>query len=93
MKARLIGLPVIGLVVLCCVGVHAQQTAPIEPAGYRMGDYRSATPKTLQGASVLTTKQAESLWRSGGAIFVDVLPGRPDQPISRSEPCGATGRV
>jgi PQQ-dependent catabolism-associated CXXCW motif protein len=81
MTARLIGVSAVGLVVLHWVGVHAQEAAPIEPPGYRIDDYRAATPATLQGASVLTTQQAEALWRGGGAIFIDVLP-RPPRPAN-----------
>jgi PQQ-dependent catabolism-associated CXXCW motif protein len=36
-------------------------------------------PATLAGVRVLTTKQAEAIWRSGSAAFVDVLP-RPPKP-------------
>jgi len=47
--------------------------APPEPSGYRMENYRDPTPATLAGAQVVTTAQAEELWKSG-AIFVDVYP-------------------
>jgi PQQ-dependent catabolism-associated CXXCW motif protein len=58
--------------------VHAQGSAP-EPDGYRTEDYRAAVPGTLAGARVLTTEQAEAIWRSGTGAFVDVLP-RPPKP-------------
>ncbi len=54
--------------------------APAEPAGYRMDDYRSATPATLQGADVLTTDQAHELWVKHQAAFIDVLPQPPRPP-------------
>ena len=57
---------------------RAQEGAP-EPDGYRTDDYRSPVPATLVGARVLTTAQAEAIWRSGSAAFVDVLP-RPPKP-------------
>ncbi|MGH6926010.1 MAG: PQQ-dependent catabolism-associated CXXCW motif protein [Propylenella sp.] len=50
-----------------------------EPAGYRTENYRAPVPATLAGARVVTTKEAEALWRSGTAIFIDVLP-RPPKP-------------
>jgi hypothetical protein len=46
---------------------------PPEPSGYRMEDFRGPTPAALAGARVVTTAQAEELWKTG-AIFVDVLP-------------------
>jgi len=52
------------------------QNAPPEPSGYRMQDYRAPTAATLAGARVVTTAQAEELWKSGAA-FVDVLPHAP----------------
>jgi PQQ-dependent catabolism-associated CXXCW motif protein len=50
-----------------------------EPDGYRMEDFRSEVPDTLAGAQVLNTREAEMLWRSGRAVFIDVLP-RPPKP-------------
>jgi PQQ-dependent catabolism-associated CXXCW motif protein len=52
------------------------QSPPPEPSGYRMEDYRAPTPATLAGAHVVTTAEAEKLWKAG-AIFVDVLPHTP----------------
>ncbi len=53
-----------------------------EPPGYRTEAYRAPVPATLQGARVVSTPEAEALWRSGEAIFVDVLPRapKPDLP-------------
>jgi PQQ-dependent catabolism-associated CXXCW motif protein len=56
----------------------AQDAVP-EPPGYRTDNYRTPVPMTLQGAQVLTTAQAEALWRAGTAAFIDVLP-RPPKP-------------
>jgi PQQ-dependent catabolism-associated CXXCW motif protein len=50
-----------------------------EPSGYRMDHYGAPVPATLKGARVLTTAEAEKLWRAGDAIFIDVLP-RPPKP-------------
>jgi PQQ-dependent catabolism-associated CXXCW motif protein len=55
----------------------AEEVAPLEPETYRLENYRTPTPKTLAGARVLTTDEAEALWKSGTAIFVDVLPHAP----------------
>jgi PQQ-dependent catabolism-associated CXXCW motif protein len=51
--------------------------APPEPDSYRQSDYRAPTPATLKGARVLTTEQADALWRAGEAAFIDVLPQVP----------------
>jgi PQQ-dependent catabolism-associated CXXCW motif protein len=48
-----------------------------EPSGYRMDEYRAPMPDTLSGATVLTTKQAEALWREKKAVFFDVMPYTP----------------
>jgi PQQ-dependent catabolism-associated CXXCW motif protein len=48
-----------------------------EPEGYRLENFRSETPATLKGATVVTTPQAERLWRDKSAVFVDVLPRAP----------------
>jgi PQQ-dependent catabolism-associated CXXCW motif protein len=48
-----------------------------EPAGYRMDEYRAPVPETLQGAKVVTTEEAEALWREKEAVFFDVMPNTP----------------
>ena len=48
-----------------------------EPAGYRMDDYRAPVPETLLGAKVVTTSEAEALWRKKEAVFFDVMPQAP----------------
>ena len=69
------------------------QDRPIpEPGGYRMDDYRAPTPATLEGARVLTTREAADLWRAGTAVFIDVMPqpprpaGLPPGTIWRDKP-------
>ena len=52
------------------------QAAPPEPSGYRMQNYRVATPATLAGARVVSTAEAAEMWKEGAA-FVDVLPHAP----------------
>jgi PQQ-dependent catabolism-associated CXXCW motif protein len=48
-----------------------------EPSGYRMDEYRAPVPKTLKGAQVVTTVEAEKIWRAKSAVFVDVMPQAP----------------
>lgn len=55
------------------------QSAPDEPAAYRIDNYRAPVPATLHGARVIDTQAAEDLWREKSAIFIDVLP-RPVKP-------------
>jgi PQQ-dependent catabolism-associated CXXCW motif protein len=71
------------LLLTAAIGAAAQErpteTAPAEPSSYRTGDYRSPTPLTLQGATVVSSDQAMALWKAKGALFIDVLP-RPRKP-------------
>jgi len=53
------------------------QERPAEPDGYRTEDYRSPVPATLSGARVLTTAEAENIWRERSGVFIDVLPRAP----------------
>ena len=71
-----------GLIVLTVAwtGSACAQNAP-EPEGYRTDNYRAPVPATLAGARVLRTEQAETIWRSGSGVFVDVLP-RPPKPAN-----------
>jgi PQQ-dependent catabolism-associated CXXCW motif protein len=55
-----------------------------EPEGYRLEDYRAPTPVTLRGAKVIHTAEAERIWRSREATFVDVMP-RPPRPRNLPE--------
>jgi PQQ-dependent catabolism-associated CXXCW motif protein len=61
------------------VSAHAQENAP-EPEGYRTDNYRAPVPATLAGARVLATGEAESIWRAGAGVFIDVLPRPPKPP-------------
>ena len=58
---------------------HAQDKPP-EPDDYRMENYRAPVPATLSGARVLTTAEAETIWRAKSGIFIDVLPRPPKPP-------------
>jgi len=55
----------------------AQQQEPFEPEGYRTDNYRAPVPATLEGARVLTTADAETIWRANSGAFIDVLPRAP----------------
>lgn len=48
-----------------------------EPADYRTDDYRKPVPATLKGATVLGNEQANKLWTSKAAVFIDVYPHAP----------------
>ena len=61
-------------------GVRAQELV-LEPDGYRTGDYRAPVPDTLAGARVITTTEAETIWRAKSGVFIDVLP-RPPKPVN-----------
>jgi PQQ-dependent catabolism-associated CXXCW motif protein len=58
-------------------GAYAQDHAPAEPEAYRTDNYRAPTPKTLRGARTVSTVEAETIWRTGTAAFVDVMPHVP----------------
>ena len=58
------------------VTADAQESIP-EPAGYRTENYRAPVPATLSGARILTTAEAETIWRTGAGVFIDVMPRAP----------------
>jgi PQQ-dependent catabolism-associated CXXCW motif protein len=68
---------------LLMTAARAQDQAA-EPEGYRADRYRSPVPATLSGARVLTTEQAEAIWRAKSGAFIDVLP-RPPKPKNLPE--------
>jgi len=56
----------------------ATDLAPVpEPETYRLENYRAPTPATLDAQPGLTTAEAEVLWKSKDAVFIDVLPHAP----------------
>jgi len=65
------------------------QDAPPEPENYRDSEYRAPTPATLRGAKVLSTAEAEALWRAHAAAFIDALPR---VPKPRDLPAGTVWR-
>lgn len=52
----------------------------LEPADYRMEDFRAPVPLTLKGARVLSSDEAADLWNKNGGIFLDVYPQAPKPP-------------
>ncbi len=66
-----------GFVILGLRYAAADEIKPPEPETYRLDHYRAPTPATLAGARVITTDEAEALWKSKSALFVDVLPHAP----------------
>jgi PQQ-dependent catabolism-associated CXXCW motif protein len=74
MRCRFAGL-VLAVVLLAPVAARGETAS--EPEGYRTEDYRSPTPATLKRARVLSTNDAEQLWKDGGAVFLDVMPHAP----------------
>jgi PQQ-dependent catabolism-associated CXXCW motif protein len=67
----------VALMAILVVAAGAEAADVPEPDGYRLDDYRAPTPNTLRGAKVLGTEEAEKIWRSHSASFVDVLPRVP----------------
>jgi PQQ-dependent catabolism-associated CXXCW motif protein len=76
------------LLALAFVPAAGDDSGVPEPDGYRMQDYRAPTPATLRGARVLATDEAGALWKSGGAVFIDVMP----QPPRPNLPAGTIWR-
>jgi PQQ-dependent catabolism-associated CXXCW motif protein len=62
----------------------ARAAEVLEPDSYRVEDYRAPTPATLQGAAAIGTQEAEKIWRSHDASFIDVMP-RPPRPRNLPE--------
>jgi PQQ-dependent catabolism-associated CXXCW motif protein len=60
---------------------RADGLGPPEPDDYRGDEYRAPVPETLRGARVVTTAEAETIWKRGDAAFIDVLP-RPPKPAN-----------
>jgi PQQ-dependent catabolism-associated CXXCW motif protein len=60
---------------LALAGIASRGDAQgVEPEAYRNEDYRAPTPAALSGAQVITTAQAQAIWRAGTGAFVDVMP-------------------
>lgn len=71
----------LGVVLAGNLPAHA---GPLEPQGYRIGEYRAPTPATVAGGTALDTNAARRLWKEGGAVWVDVL-AAPHRPANLPE--------
>ncbi len=76
--------PLSRLIVIVATAAEAGAAEVPEPDGYRLENYRAPTPATLRGARVIGTDEAETIWRSHSASFIDVLP-RPPRPQNLPE--------
>jgi len=81
MTARLAGMFALFVLPLMAMPSWPQSAPTGEPDGYRMEDYRAPTPASLKGAQVVSTREAEALWKAKTAAFIDVLP-RPPRPAA-----------
>ena len=70
----------LAIAALATLAAHAQQIV-VEPNDYRTEEYRAPTPPGLKGARVVTTPEAEAIWREKRGAFVDVMP-RPPKPAN-----------
>lgn len=52
----------------------------LEPADYRLNDYRSPVPATLKDARVIEGEEARVLHKDNAAVFIDVYPRAPKPP-------------
>ena len=64
---------------LALTSIARAQEVVLEPEGFRTDEYRAPVPETLTGARVITTAEAETIWRAKSGAFIDVLP-RPPKP-------------
>jgi hypothetical protein len=69
--ARIIAL---GALLLATGAALGQTLSSDEPESYRTENYREPTPATLRGARVVSTVEAQAVWKGGSAAFIDVLP-------------------
>jgi PQQ-dependent catabolism-associated CXXCW motif protein len=74
MRVRTAGVILCGALALAGAAARGEGETAFEPEQYRTEDYRAPTPATLRGARVITTAEAQALWRAGTAVFVDVMP-------------------
>ena len=68
------GVVISAVLALVVVASRCDAQAVAEPEHYRTEDYRAPTPAALRGAQVITTAQAEAIWRAKSGVFVDVMP-------------------
>ncbi len=71
-SAARIGLVILGL----CLAGPALAEVP-EPSDYRQDDYKTDTPATLKGATVIDAKQLHDMMAREAVVVIDVLPQAP----------------
>jgi PQQ-dependent catabolism-associated CXXCW motif protein len=77
---RPVGMLALAALVLASNTAAAQTPPADEPKAYRNENYRSPKPATLRGARVVSTFEAQAIWKEGSAAFIDVLPRFPPAP-------------
>jgi len=70
----------VAAILLACIASAQAEERAAEPDGYRSENYRAPVPATLRGGRVLTTAEAEALWRDKAAVFIDAMPRPPKPP-------------
>src|SRR5713101_3431176 len=75
-----VGVIMLATSMLASGAASGENTSIDEPESYRSDNYRSPTPATLRGARVVSTVEAQAIWRKGSAAFVDVMPHVPRPP-------------
>src|ERR1700736_1543309 len=80
MIVGLVGVFALGALVLAGGAAAGQTPSADEPESYRSENYRAPTPATLRGARVVSTVEAQAIWKEGSAAFIDVLPRFPPAP-------------
>ena len=82
-KVKVIFIKMFCVLLFLPILVTASDSIP-EPDDYKMDEYRSPTPETLSGVTVVDAIQAKAMHENGQAIFIDVLPS-PKQPPGMKE--------
>src|SRR5438874_10179255 len=77
---RAFGLVLLALLTLASGASPGEDLSTPAPESYRRDNLRSPTPATLRGARVVSTRQAQAIWKEGSAAFIDVLPQAPRPP-------------
>jgi PQQ-dependent catabolism-associated CXXCW motif protein len=83
-------LTALGLLIALPVAAAGLDTRPgsdvAVPEGYRMEHYRAPVPAEVPGAATVTLDEAESLYRAGTVLFIDVM------KVPRAESAGLEGK-
>jgi len=77
---RAFGLVLLGLLTFASGASPGEDLSVPAPDSYRRENLRAPTPASLPGARVVSTPEAQAIWREGSAAFIDVLPHAPRPP-------------